>query len=249
MNKKPKYTYHSIDEYHTFKSFEEIKNVLNYFESLYFKDKNFLFLKIERRDKLNAIISLRQSLSRSIFSFILHNHSSLSDNDLNFISNFYSKYFINNNNLKKRFNLLFYINPINIFYIFYKKFKIKDISNTIKTEFYYRDRDYQYYRRYYWLFSLILYLDDKHLIDLLVSFLDNCEDFYYYYILFYVDRYYQKDSIIQNHHLFQHIILNLDKNNIRKLYSEMRHEARIFLTNFIDLTQEKENLKNNLENF
>ncbi len=134
MKKTTKYTYNSIDEYHYFKSFEEIKNVLNYFEALYFKDKNFLFFKIKKREKLNAIISLRQSLFRSIFSFVFKNHSSLSNNEINFISNFYSKYFINK--YQKRFNLLYYINPINIFYIINKKFKKEKIIEETKHNFF-----------------------------------------------------------------------------------------------------------------
>ncbi len=246
MKKTTKYTYNSIDEYHYFKSFEEIKNVLNYFEALYFKDKNFLFFKIKKREKLNAIISLRQSLSRSIFSFVFKNHSSLLNNEINFIANFYSKYFINK--YQKRFNLLYYINPINIFYIINKKFKKEKIIEETKHNFYFHPQEFNYYRKYYWLISLIICLDDKSLNEAFLYHFKSHE-FFYYYIIFYFERYHRDDYIIKNHYLFDYILLNLEKFDIETFQRHLKHDEYNILIDLIKHAQEKQNLKHNIENF
>lgn len=232
--------YNSINEYHLFKSFEEIKDILNHFEELYFKDKKIFFINIKKKQKKEAILKLRTSLSRCIFNFVFDNYESISDDDLNFISQFYSKYFIKQKN--KKFNLIYYFNPINIYNSRFNKKEKQHI-------FHFHERVFYEYRRYYWFVSLIFYLEDKSLNNFLLYFLDTYQDFYYYYILFYIDRYYKEDSIIKNHYLFQHIILSLDKNNIEKLYNKIRYEEYIFLINLIELAQEKQNLKINIENF
>lgn len=242
MENITQYHYNSIDEYHQFKSFEEIKNTLNHFESLYFKDKKFLFLKIKKTLKNEAILKLRRTLSRSIFTFIFNNYESVSNDDLIFISKFYSEYFL----IKKRRSPLSPLNPFYFLsaldnYIFEIFFEKKSKIHNHKLYFTYGNLDY--FKEYYWLLFLIILLDNKFLIDNFLFQFPIHHEFYYYYIVAYFGRYYKNDNIIRNHYFFEHIILNLEKNNIEELKTHLRNNDHNILIDLIKGTEEKQRLK------
>ncbi len=245
MKKRKQDIYYLFNEYHQFQSFKEIKDTLNYFEKLYFKNFKFLLFKIITREKIKEIVINRQFLSKSIFNFVFNNYNSISKEDLMFISNFYSKYFIHK---RKRFNLLYYINPINIFDILKKTFP----KNKIDNNFYniYSD-DLIYFEKYYCFFSLIIFLDNDLLLDsFLYHFPINDYDYFYYcYLVFYFKTYYKDDYIFKNHYLFDKIILNLNNHYIQEIKNHMNNDDYNTLIDLIKHAQEKQNLKNNLENF
>ena len=247
MENIAQYKYDSIDEYHQFKSFEEIKNTLNHFESLYFKDKKFLFLKFKKPFKNKAISKLRRSLSRSIFTFTFNNYNSLSNDDLIFISKFYSKYFF----IKMTRNYSNKFNPVFIFdnYVF-KKMLSNILGNPEKNnKLYFRYGDLDYFKEFYWILFLIIFLDNKFLINNFLSHFPINHEFYYYSIVTYFQRYYNNDDIIKNHYFFEHIILNLDKNNIEEIKTHMRNNNYNNLIDLIKSVEERHNFKNKLENF
>lgn len=243
MKKRKQDSYYLFDKNYQFQSFEEIKDTLNYFEKMYFKNLKFLLFKVLTREKIKEIMINRHFLSQSIFNFILYNYDKIPKEDLIFISNFYLKYFIHN---QKKFNLLYYINPINIFDILKTIFS----TNIIEHNFYRIETDdIIYFEKYYSFFSLIIFLDNKLLID---SFLYYCpinDYFYYCYIIFYFKIYYKDDYFIKHHYLFDKIILNLDNNIMQEIKRHITLQDYNNLTYLIQLAQEKENLKNNLENF
>lgn len=245
MKKRKQDIYYLFDKNYQFQSFEEIKYTLNYFEKLYFKNLKFLLFKIITREKIKEITINRHFLSRSIFNFVFDNYDTISKKDLIFISNFYLKYFIHK---RKRFNLLYYINPINIFDILKKTFSKNKIDNNFHTISY---DDIIYFEKYYCFFSLIIFLDNELLIDsFLYHFPINDYDYFYCcYLVFYFTTYYNDDKIFKNHYLFDKIILNLDNyyiQEIRKYITIHDYNDLIYL---IQLAQEKQNLKHNLENF
>lgn len=242
MENIEQYHYNSIDEYHQFKSFEEIKYILNHFESLYFKDKKFLFLKIKKPLKNEAILKLRRTLSRSIFTFIFNNYNSISKDDLIFISQFFSKYFfIEIKKIKTPLSPLnpFYLLSIIDNYIFSIFFE-KPLKNN---KLYFSYGNLSYFKEYYWLLFLIIFLDNKFLIDNFLLNFPIHHEFYYYYIVAYFERYYQRDHIIKNHYFFEHILLNLEKNNIEELKTHMRNNHHNILIDLIKGTEEKQRLK------
>lgn len=227
-----------------FKSFNEIKETLDYLEKIYLKHKNFLSLKISNRKKRNVVYHLRLHLSNSILNYISNNY--ISNNDLLFINQFYLKYFLlSDKEIYPQYSSLFsfFIGLINQDHYdnhkpddFYTIEKFHILSISMKN----------YFNRFYYFLCLIILLDNKLLIDNFLFYFPINSNFYYYFIEIYITRYYEYFDI-KNSHFFYIILLNLDQEKLKKM--NFREEHYKILYDLIKFAEEKQNLKINLENF
>jgi len=225
-----------------FKSSNEIKETLIYLEETYLKDKKFLFFKFSHIKKRNVILDLRRNLSVKILSFISNNF--ISDSDLLFIKLFYSKYFLlSNKEMNPKHSFLDLLTGYSPSFCHANDFNLHnhgDLSPQLE----------DYFNYFYHYLFLIIIFDEQLLLKNFLNYFPINSNFYYHFIDRYI-CYIHYDTLynIKFSNFLSIILLNLKDEKSKNFYFFRREEALNIFLDLIKNAQERQNLKNNLENF